>query len=336
MGKIISREVDQKRPSNEPRSNKRSRLGDFHNFHITLKQWKMLNAVVDHGSFAFAAEELHVSQSAISYTVAKIQEQLGIDIFRIVGRKAELTVEGRELLKRTRHLIKEAAEVELFAEKLRQGWGTEVRFATTSDFPVQVLSTALRGLARLDTKIKVSIIEGCANKAQEALYKQSVDMAIMSHVPFGLHGCPLIEVEYVLIAHPNNALFRLGRTINTDDLERELQIIIGEESREKSDDDHHKKQSQKWYVSSFDTTISALLENIGYAWLPRHRVEKYLNDEALKVLPFNQGRTYKHSLYLVHGPSNRSKSLSTFAELLQHAALEKQETNRPINGFGAA
>ena len=43
---------------------------------VTLDQWRTLAAVVDHGGFAQTAEHLHRSQSSVSYTVAKLQEQL--------------------------------------------------------------------------------------------------------------------------------------------------------------------------------------------------------------------------------------------------------------------
>src|SRR4051794_11176293 len=104
-------------------NSRRTRLHDVRNFHITLKQWKTLHAVVDCGGFSDAAEFLNVSQSAISYTVAKLQEQLGIPILKVEGRKAQLTEAGRELLQRSRHLIKDAIELEIFAENLRFGRG---------------------------------------------------------------------------------------------------------------------------------------------------------------------------------------------------------------------
>ena len=53
---------------------------------VTLEQWRVLQAVVDHGGFAQAAEALHKSQSSISYTVAKLQEQLGFPLLAIEGR----------------------------------------------------------------------------------------------------------------------------------------------------------------------------------------------------------------------------------------------------------
>ena len=62
---------------------------------VTLDQWRTLQAVVDHGGFAQAAEALHRSQSSVSYTVARMQEQLGAPLLRIDGRKAVLTEAGK-------------------------------------------------------------------------------------------------------------------------------------------------------------------------------------------------------------------------------------------------
>jgi len=79
---------------------------------VTLDQWRTLQAVVDHGGFAQAAEALHRSQSSVSYTVARMQEQLGVPLLRIDGRKAVLTEAGNVLLRRSRHLVKQASQLE--------------------------------------------------------------------------------------------------------------------------------------------------------------------------------------------------------------------------------
>ena len=65
---------------------------------ITLDQWKILQAVIDHGGYAQAAQALHCSQSSVSYNIARMQEQLAMPLLRIEGRKAVLTATGEILL----------------------------------------------------------------------------------------------------------------------------------------------------------------------------------------------------------------------------------------------
>lgn len=62
---------------------------------ITLEQWQTLVAVVDRGGYARAAEALGKSQSAVSYAIARLEEHLGLAVFRIEGRRAQLTEAGR-------------------------------------------------------------------------------------------------------------------------------------------------------------------------------------------------------------------------------------------------
>jgi DNA-binding transcriptional LysR family regulator len=54
----------------------------------TLEQWQVLQAIVECGGYAQAAEALHRSQSSVSYMVAKLQEQLGVELLEIDGRRA--------------------------------------------------------------------------------------------------------------------------------------------------------------------------------------------------------------------------------------------------------
>src|SRR6266478_6052232 len=52
---------------------------------ITLDQWRALLAVVDAGGYAQAAENLHKSQSAVTYAVQKLESLLGVKVFEVIG-----------------------------------------------------------------------------------------------------------------------------------------------------------------------------------------------------------------------------------------------------------
>ena len=78
---------------------------------VTLDQWRTLQAVVDYGGYAQAAEQLHRSQSSVSYAVSRLQDQLGVALLRVEGRKAQLTEAGEALLQRSRPLVQTAVEL---------------------------------------------------------------------------------------------------------------------------------------------------------------------------------------------------------------------------------
>lgn len=283
----------------------------------------MLHAVIDCGGFNYAAESLHLSQSAISYTIGKMQEQLGIPLFKLEGRKAQITEEGRALLHRSRNLIKEALEIEALAESLRKGWKAEVRLMVDHGFPADVLMRAIRKFSFTGNDIKLCLTEATMPQMEKALCEHAADIAICGQVPLGFTGEPLIEVEYIAVAHPDHALFDLARTIMDADLERQIQIGIGNlqdvaYGNRKSPSLGH---VHRWNVSSFDSAVEALREGLGYAWLPRRRVRKWLDEGTLAILPLHEKRTCKMNFHLVHGrPWTPDSGAGRLAEILHGVA----------------
>ena len=83
----------------------------------------MFKAVVEHGGYAQAAEAIFKSQSTISYGVHKLQEQLGITLLEVEGRKAVLTEQGKVMLQRANQLLSRSAEPLIAASSSRGGKG---------------------------------------------------------------------------------------------------------------------------------------------------------------------------------------------------------------------
>jgi DNA-binding transcriptional LysR family regulator len=301
------------------------------NFRVSLKHWRMLHAVVTCGSFANAAEFLHVSQPAISYSIAKLEEILGVPLLQLEGRKAHITEPGRVLLERSRYLLREAVELEKFAEGLRRGWGPEIKLAVEQSFPTHVLLPALRTFSEHRRSAKVHLFEVSGLKIEKVLHEQAADLVINGQVPSGFHGELLIETEYVPVAHPDHPLFKLEREVTKDDLDCEVRVIADSEiaahPREKV---HGATVMRRWHVSNFDTAESVLTECLGFGWLPIHRIEKSLISGQLKILPLQDNPRYKSYFYLIHGrPAFPSFDVSRLAEALHMVAAT---ASPPISG----
>ncbi len=293
------------------------------NFRISLKQWKMFHAVIDFDGFTGAASHLHISQSAISYTLSKLQDQLGVTLLKLEGRKAQITEEGKILLDRSRELVKNAIELEALAENLRQGWGPEIRLAVDASFPPQLLMLALRKLAPSPLNIRLSVEEATLDQAKKALHERTADLAISTQIPFGFVGNELMMIEHVAVAHPDHPLFSLRREITVDDLEKQLQIVISGINDYMTANVNYRlpRYSRLWNVSGFDTAIGALRHCLGYAWLPKYRVQQWLDDDKIRILPLNKDRIYKTNLFLIFGRSMGPDSgAKRFADVLCNLA----------------
>src|SRR5437879_13409987 len=89
---------------------------------ISLDQWRALLAVVDAGGYAQAAENLHKSQSAVTYAVQKLESLLGVEVLEVIGRKAHVTPTGQVMYRRAREMLDEAGSLVMASGTLAPGW----------------------------------------------------------------------------------------------------------------------------------------------------------------------------------------------------------------------
>ncbi|HUG71856.1 MAG TPA: LysR family transcriptional regulator, partial [Steroidobacteraceae bacterium] len=61
---------------------------------ISLEALQVLDAIARRGSFSAAGEELHRSASTLSYSIGKLEKDLGVQVFDRGGHRAKLTTAG--------------------------------------------------------------------------------------------------------------------------------------------------------------------------------------------------------------------------------------------------
>ena len=288
---------------------------------VSLDQWRALQAVVDCGGYAQAAEQLHRSQSSVSHAVGKLQDQLGVALLRIEGRRAVLTTAGEVLLKRSRQLLADAAELEALALDLERGWEAEVRLVVDAAFPGGCLMEALKRFVPESRGARVQLNEVVLSGAEEALLEGRADLAICAMVPQGFLGDALIEVEFIAVAHRDHALHRLGRILTENDLRREIQVVIRDSGVYLNRDVGWLGATQRWTVTSLDKAAEALVGGLGFGWLPRHLVADFIEEGVLLPLPLREGQRRTANLYMVYGQPNRSGPATVkLAEILRETA----------------
>jgi DNA-binding transcriptional LysR family regulator len=266
--------------------------------HITLEQWRALIAVVDTGSYAKAAEALHKSQSSVTYAVQKLESLLGVKAFEIQGRKATLTPTGQLLYRRARTLVDEASGLERAARKLSAGWEAEIGLAVEIIFPTWLLLECLDKFGKESPHTHVEVIESVLGGTPEALLQGQADLAITGMIPQGFMGDPLIRLRFVLVAHAEHPLHKLGRALTMQDLRGERQLVV-RESGIKRATRPWVEATQRWTVSHMATSMEAVRMGYGYAWFPEEKIRAELEAGTLKPLPLHEGGERYGQLYLV-------------------------------------
>nr|WP_136252458.1 LysR family transcriptional regulator [Ningiella ruwaisensis] len=294
----------------------------------TLEQWRILQAVVDFGGYAQAADALNKSQSSLNHAVSKLQNMLGVQLLEVIGRKAVLTEAGEVMLRRSRDLTQNVESLELLATNIRQDWEPEIILAVDLAYPREALFPVLKAFlpecrgSRL--KIKDTVLTG----TDDAIIKHQADLAIHMSIPRGFLGEPLCHVEFVLVAHPQHELAQMPNNIDPGTLAQHLQIVIADTSDKPEEKQGWLKSENRWTVSQFDTAIDLMLNNIGFCWLPLHKVSPLLEEGRLTLLTV-KGSQYKQMTAYLICPTPDDKGPGT--AMLENLILQHRQIDLPSN-----
>ncbi|HMA51060.1 MAG TPA: LysR family transcriptional regulator [Magnetospirillaceae bacterium] len=267
--------------------------------HITLEQWRALIAVVEAGGYAQAAQRLNKSQSAVTYAVQKIEEMLGVAVFEIQGRKAQLTGTGSLLYRRALSLVEEAGLLERAAKTLSAGWEAELTVAVEILFPSWLLFECLAKFGEESPNTRVEVLESVISGTSEALLQHRADIAISPTLPPGFLGAPLISMPIIAVAHPDHPLHHLGRPVTARDLKRHRHLVVRDSGSLRTTRVLSVEVEQRWTVSHMSSSIQAAAGGYGFAWLPEYRIQAELAAGTLAPLPMKEGGRREIQLFLV-------------------------------------
>lgn len=301
---------------------------------ISIEQWNALISVVESGSYAKAGERIHKSQSALTYSIQKLERLLGLKLFELRGRKAVLTPTGELLYRRGKALVEEAARLEQTAAEIAKGWETELRLAVEILFPTWLLLRSLDAFAAERPDTRIELIESVLGGTDEALAERRVDFAIGSRVPPGFAGDALMRVRFVCAAAPDHPLHRLGRPLTLDDLRAHRHLVIRDSGVQRTRPGASWVSEARWTVTSKATSIRAATMGLGFAWYPEDSIREELDTGRLKPLPLSKGAERYTHLYLVFsdrdaaGPGAR-RLAEIIRERVRESCLERTQERRP-------
>lgn len=282
----------------------------------TLEQWRILQAVVDFGGYAQAAQALNKSQSSLNHAVAKLQTQLGIQLLEVKGRKAYLTEQGEVLLRRSRHLTQTVEELEQLANNLEQGWEPSITVAREIIYPMPKLVEALKAFLPESRGTRVTVVDSVISGTTELINAQNVDIAICGIPPKGHVGEPLCDTELYLVTHPDHPLAALEQVEDDKQLVQHLQLVIKDTGIKGSPDTGWLKAEQRWTVTNFHEAKEILSQGIGFCWIPSFLVEEELAQGKLSRITLQGSRSRKVILSLVIPNRDRQGPASKLLESL--------------------
>ena len=200
---------------------------------MELRQLEYLDAVVRHGGFVRAAQEVFVTQSALSQQITRLEGELGLPLLRRGPKGVEPTAAGVEFLAHARTVLKEVAEARAAVGEHLDGARGVVRVAATvSDAPG--LPEALVAFHRANPQVQLALHHGAAAQVIERLGAGTADVAVLAvaagapRVPAQAAIRTITEQRLWLVAAPGDPLASRDPLASAEPAGDEAPIGLGE------------------------------------------------------------------------------------------------------------
>lgn len=175
--------------------------------HIEFRHLRTIKAIYENGGLAKAADQLHITQSALSHQIKGLEDQAGVELFVRRSKPMKLSAAGMRLLRLAERILPEIDAMQVEFSGLRDGKSGRLHIAIECHACFEWLFPVLEQFRRSFGDVDVDIRPGLAFDALPALLRQEVDLVISSD-PEEIDGVEFIELfDYKAVfvaasAHP--------------------------------------------------------------------------------------------------------------------------------------
>ncbi|RCK49835.1 LysR family transcriptional regulator [Thalassospira profundimaris] len=170
---------------------------------MDTRQLKTLVAVSEHGTFARAAEYVHLTPSAVSQQMQALEQEMGVSLFNRETRPPTLNVHGLQLLETARSVLRVVEETRSALHGERKSGTLNIGSVRTST--IGLLPKVIVSLRSVYPDLRINLRVGLSSSMISDVHAGRLDMAIVAEhlgIPQGMVWRPFIREPLVVIAPP--------------------------------------------------------------------------------------------------------------------------------------
>jgi len=255
--------------------------------HYTLHQLAIFSKVCALRSVSKVAEEMHLSQPAISIQLKKLQEQFDIPLTEIIGRQLYVTEFGEKIKVLSHEILDRASQIEATTNDYKGLISGQLKIAAVSTGKY-VIPYFLTSFAKAHPQVNIVVDVTNKNLVVNSLSKNLTDFALVSVMPdLSLDKIKLMDNVLQLIAGPD--YYHLGNKISSKELS-ELPLILREKgsATRAAMENYLKKKNITNYKSmeltSNEAVKQAVMAGLGVSVMPLIGLRQQLKLDVLRCI----------------------------------------------------
>jgi DNA-binding transcriptional LysR family regulator len=292
----------------------------------TLNQLQVYLKVVQTQSVTKASEALNLSQPAVSIQLKNFQDQFGVPLIEVIGRKLYITDFGKEIAEAADNIINQVYAINYKSLAYKNQLTGRLKIASVSTGKY-VMPFFLSGFMRQHAGIELLMDVTNKNKVFESLKNNEIDFGLVSFLPSNLEveNLDLLQDKLYLVGKRET---NTGENITAKKMFENLPIIFREpgsgtrQLMEKFLQSNNITVLRKMELTSNEAVKQSLLAGIGYSIMPFIGIRKEIESKDLQIIPV-KGLPLKITWNLIW---LKGKKLSpTAASFLEYLQLNKQQ-----------
>ncbi len=269
----------------------------------TLDQLRVLIAVAETGNFSAAARKLNRAQSVVSYTIANLEQQLGLDLFARGHRTPELTEAGRALLADAQRVCHTVDDLRARAAGLIAGLEAEVGLAVDVMFPTARLVAALQAFAAHYPTVSLRLLVEALGAVVQLVQDRSCVLGISG--PIGMRADHLerqliLNVDLIPVAAPCHPLAHLPPPLPVAAFQDHTQLVLTDRSQLTEGRDFGVVSLRTWRLGDMSAKHELLRAGLGWGHMPEHMVREDVQNGRLVRLRPTEAPAQRFPLMLIH------------------------------------
>jgi DNA-binding transcriptional LysR family regulator len=266
-----------------------------------LEHWRVLDAVITCGGVSQAAKALFRTQSAISYSLKQLEEQAGVELLVLLGRKLHLTPAGQQLLQEARQILQRMHLLDEKTTLLSQGIESSITIAIEQIAPMEPILKAIESVQAIYPHINLHWHELILSEVDSAFHQYNADLIVATHIPLNHTGKEWRKVDLIGVVSKHHSL-ATAQSIELNQLSEYTQVVVRDKG--KGDKDAGWLGSPKRYtVDHIHTAQQMVHAGMAYAWLPEHVIEQPIQNGQLVKLALTEGDVQEIRLKIIMNPS---------------------------------
>ena len=177
-------------------------------------------------SFKQAAQELCITQPAVSKHIRALEEHYHVRLFERLGSRLSLTTAGQVMLEHVQQLLSDYATLSYALHLFNHETAGTLRLGASTTIAQYLLPALLAAFSQTYPEIELSLINGNSRSIEQALYCHEIELGLVEGIyqSPGLNYQRLMDDELCLLAPPR---LQLAAAISINELKR-LPLVLRE------------------------------------------------------------------------------------------------------------